>query len=209
MMIYLCSFLVVRLPLIAPTPSVMQLTISHQQQSFHHVNHLIANFLQLFCAAKHDRLILVGIANIAGLNIQFKKNAVYCYACRLFGSSSIGSSRPEKAFTTTGFHDWKHATGSSIAWEQFRGTSLTGSVDEQLGNNRSEMVKMNRHYIRTVAEILLCSQQDISWRGHDESNKSLNKGNLKEFLSVVANHDTVVAKKLQQKCCIHVSQNTE
>ena len=76
---------------------------------------------------------------------------------------------------------------------------MTGSVAEQLGNNRSEMVKMNRHYIRTVAEILLlCSQQDISLRGHDESNKSLNKGNFKEFLSVVANHDTVVAKKLQQ-----------
>ena len=75
-----------------------------------------------------------------------------------------------------------------MAWEQFKLTFFTGSVAEQLGNNRSEMVRMNHHYIKTVAEILLlCRQHDIQLRGHDESNQSLSRGNFKELLSVVAN----------------------
>lgn len=89
---------------------------------------------------------------------------------------------------------------------QFKSTSNYGSVAEQLGNNRSEMIQKNHHYIKTVAEIVvLCSQQDIALRGHDESNQSLNKGNFKELLSLVSNHDTVVAKKLQEM----LSHNTE
>lgn len=86
-----------------------------------------------------------------------------------------------------------------MAWEQFKATSKTGSLAEQLGNNRTQMIKKNRHYIRTVVEIiLLCSQQELSFRGHDESSKSLNKGNFKELLSLVASHDPIVAEKLQQ-----------
>ena len=146
------------------------------------------------------------------LEYSVKKDAAYCYPCRLFGSTSICTSRPEKAFTTSGFRDWKHATGSKgillshnncvshkqavIAWEQFRATSKTGSVAEQLGSNRAEQIKKNRHYIKTIAEVLLlCCRQEISFRGHDESSESLNKGNFKEILSLVAKHDPVVAEK--------------
>ena len=70
------------------------------------------------------------------------------------------TTRPEKAFITTRFHDWKHATGSKgmllshnncishkqavVAWEQFRATFKTRSVAEQLGSNRTEQIKKNR-----------------------------------------------------------------
>ena len=47
-----------------------------------------------------------------------------------------------------------------------------------------------------VAEVLLLfSRQEISFCGHDESSESLNKGNFKEILSLVAKHDPVVAEK--------------
>ena len=47
-----------------------------------------------------------------------------------------------------------------------------------------------------VAEVLLlCSRQEISFRGHDKSSESLNKGNFKEILSLVAKNDPVVAEK--------------
>ena len=47
-----------------------------------------------------------------------------------------------------------------------------------------------------VAEVLLhCSRQEISFWEHDESSESLNKGNCKEILSLVAKHDPVVAEK--------------
>lgn len=146
------------------------------------------------------------------LEYSVKKDAAYCYPCRLFNStqSSTGTGRPEKAFTTAGFRDWKHATGSKgmlincfshkqavVAWEQFKATSTTGSVAEQLGSNRAEQIRKNRHYIKTVAEVLLlCSRQEMSFRGHDESSESLNKGNFKEILTLVAKHDPVVAERL-------------
>ena len=86
---------------------------------------------------------------------------------------------------------------SIVAWEQLRATSKTGSVAEQLGSNRAELVKKNRHYIKTIAEILLlCSKQDLAFRGHDESANSRNKGNFKEILSLVTKHDPIVKDKL-------------
>ena len=117
------------------------------------------------------------------------------------------------AACSAGFRDWKHATGtkgvlsthnncffnkeSMIAWEQFKSTATTGSVAEQLGSNRAEQIKKNRHYIKTVAEVqLLCCKQELSLRGHDESSESLNKGNFKEILALVAKHDPVVADRL-------------
>ena len=97
--------------------------------------------------------------------------SAYCYPCCLFGSTSICTSRPEKPLNTSGFHDWKHATGSKgillshnkcichkqvvVAWEQFKATSKTGSFVEQLGSHSAEQIKKNRHYIKTVAEVLL------------------------------------------------------
>ena len=83
------------------------------------------------------------------LEYSIKKDSAFCYPCRIFGSTSIGTSRPEKAFMSTGFRDWKHATGSkgklqchnsSISHkqalvEQFKATSQTGSIAQQLGNN--------------------------------------------------------------------------
>ena len=116
----------------------------------------------------------------------------------------------KKTFTTTGFHDWKHAMGSKgmllittvfliskqLYHEQFRATSKTKSVANQLGSNRTEQIKKNRHYIKMVAEVLLhCSRQEISFWEHDESSESLTNGNCKESLSLLTKHDPVVAEK--------------
>ncbi len=95
------------------------------------------------------------------LEYSIKNDAAYFYACRMFGSSSIGSCRPEKAFTITGFSNWKRATASNgkflmhnnsvahkqatVAWEQYKSTSKTGSIADQLGNKREEMIQKNWH----------------------------------------------------------------
>ena len=41
----------------------------------------------------------------------------------------------------------------------------------------------HRHYIASIAEvILLCARQEFALRGHDESTKSHNRGNLRTCL---------------------------
>ena len=137
------------------------------------------------------------------LEYSLERDSCYCYPCRLFSRDPSDS-----AFVNpNGYHDWKHAPGKTgslylhanstthsnaiLAWQQFklncqRKTTLTHRLDS-LGD---QALQMNRHYIKTIAEvILLCARQDIALRGHDESDKSENPGNFKAILQLVANHD--------------------
>ena len=152
------------------------------------------------------------------LEHSVKHDAYFCYPCRMFGSasgSSSGCSRPEPVFTSTGFSDWKHATGKSgtitrhsncyshkqaeIAWGQYKLNSKEGTtIAERMGSARSVTISQNRHYIRTIAEVLLlCSRQEIALHGHRESNDSTNRGNFLELLNLIAQHDSVVKYRLK------------
>lgn len=53
-----------------------------------------------------------------------------------------------------------------------------------------QSLKSNRHYIKTIAEIvLLCARQEIALRGHDELVDSQNPGNFRAILDLVARDD--------------------
>lgn len=161
------------------------------------------------------------------LEYSVQKDAAFCFPCCFFGSCIIGRGRPEKVFTLNGFRDWKHATGnkgallshnnnyshtqSMVAWEQFKATQSSGSVVEQLGNNRSEMIKKNRHYIQAVSDALLtCCKQDITLRGHRETAESLNRGNFIE-MSLLSRYDPIVADKLHRgpRNALYTSHNIQ
>lgn len=102
-------------------------------------------------------------------------------------------------FTSVGFRGWKSIrtalkkhqdSGSHKAsmtrWAGFRQTKHTGSVADQLDSPRRSTVLENRKYLKTMLKIaLLCARQEIALRGHDESDKSDNKGNFREILSLL------------------------
>ena len=70
-------------------------------------------------------------------------------------------------------------------------------TDLSLDSTRQAQIQGNRHYLKTMAEIiLLCARQDISLRVHHESQSSLNKGIFLEILSLVASHDKTVQERL-------------
>ena len=72
------------------------------------------------------------------------------------------------------------------------------SLAHRLETAREEVIKNNRHYIRTLAEILqLCAKQEIAVRGHRESAESKNQGNFLEILKLVADHDLVIKEKIR------------
>ena len=59
------------------------------------------------------------------------------------------------------------------------------------------MVADNRHYIRTLSEvILLCARQEIALRRHKESSNSDNRGNFREILTLMTAHDSMVSQRL-------------
>ena len=63
--------------------------------------------------------------------------------------------------------------------------------------DHSKLVQENRHYIKSVAEVLLLTAtKNIAQRGHRESEEVDHRGNFLAILELLANHDPVVEKKM-------------
>ena len=95
----------------------------------------------------------------------------------------MGDGRIEKSFTKSGYRDWKHATGKEgilqkhakcsshihamSAWHTYtinkeRGTSVSNSLDSL----RTQQIHKNRHYLKSIIEvILLCARIEIALGG--------------------------------------------
>ncbi len=148
------------------------------------------------------------------LECSVERNAVYCCACRFYGSGAVCRSRPELKFTTTGFSNWKHATGTTgalakhsnsvshkesiLIWQQsVQNASQNRSITDRLHSSRQELVQKNHHYLTGVIDVLLlCCYQEIATRGHDESRTSHNRGNFVEILQLIGKHDPVIGERL-------------
>ena len=154
------------------------------------------------------------------------RDAAFCYPCRLFTTEP---GRYWETFTKHGFCDWKHALGKDgvitchdyckthrqamVSWKEYiKNKANHTSIADRMNAARAQLVADNRHYLRTVIEVLLlCSQQEIALRGHDESLKSLNRGNFIEILKLIAIHDEIVKSRLTcgPKNAIYTSPNIQ
>jgi len=85
-----------------------------------------------------------------------------------------------------------------VSWQEYKRNKESGtSVANRLDGARSYSIKKNRHYLKTILEVLLvCSYQEIALRGHDESKNSSNRGNFIEILKLISSHDEIVKEKL-------------
>jgi len=70
--------------------------------------------------------------------------------------------------------------------------------EEVQGHN--EQVRQNRETLKTISEaVLFLRKQELAFRGHDESNDSLNKGNYRELLECFAKFDSVSERRLHRE----------
>ena len=64
----------------------------------------------------------------------------------------------------------------------------------------NEQVSQNREMLKTISEaILFLSKQELAFRGNDESNDSLDKGNYRELLECFATFDSVFERRLHRE----------
>ncbi len=86
-----------------------------------------------------------------------------------------------------------------IAWNEHKKRILTDtSMLNALDKKHQEVVEQNRTYIKTVAEVLLfTATQNISQRGHLETDASTKKGNLLGIMDLIAKHSPLIDKKLK------------
>jgi uncharacterized protein YjgD (DUF1641 family) len=88
---------------------------------------------------------------------------------------------------------------STTQWAAFQQTETGGSVTCQLVKQTIAAVDENRCFMKSIAKTaILCARQNISPRGHDESAGSMNKGNFREILDLIAseNQDSLLARRL-------------
>ena len=140
------------------------------------------------------------------------KNSCYCFACRHFSLPNA----PDSAFTSNvGFSNWKKALSNEAgfkqhskselhinamyAWSEFkRGKEANQTLLNALNEKHHKKVQENRHYIKTIAEVLLLTAtQNMPQRGHEESQDSKNKGNFLAILDEIAKHDSFIQQRLE------------
>ena len=140
-------------------------------------------------------------------------NAVFCFACRHFG---VASKIAETTFTVGGFQNWKKAQYSDsgfplhdkceyhvdamLLWAEFDKMKATasGSVVQMQSEVCAKQISENRHYLKTIAEVLLLTAtQNIAQRGHrdSESGVGLNVGNFRKLLHLAVRHDSVLSSR--------------
>ena len=98
-------------------------------------------------------------------------------------------------------------------WKTF---DLHERVDVQLSrarreeiNSHNEEVRQNREMLKTISEAALyLSKQELAFRGNDESNTRLNRGNYRELLECFSKFDSVFERrhrKLSENERFHLS----
>ena len=127
---------------------------------------------------------------------------LFCWPCLLF---SPGTS---PTWTRNGYNDMrslmsdgkKHEKGKSHLsafnmeniWGKCSGGFSFSQARRDEIQRHNEEVRQNREILKTVTEaVLYLSKQELAFRGHDESEDSLNKGNYRELLESFAKFDSV------------------
>lgn len=129
------------------------------------------------------------------LEYSILSNRVFCFPCRQFGTD-----REDETFRREGCQNWKklseklkkhnssiHHITNNNKWNEYLKSKEKGNILTQVSNAHRDLTNKNRAYIKTLAEVcLLLARQGLAFRGHDESETSLNRGNFKEICKLLA-----------------------
>lgn len=143
------------------------------------------------------------------LEYSVSKDSAFCYVCRHFNTENR-----EKLFTEIGFDNWKSALEKNkgilkhenskthkialYKYDSFIATTKKSSIVDLIDNNRAKLIQENRHYIKTIAKIILnLAISECALRGETEISQSLHEGNFLLWLNTIANYDNVIKNKLQ------------
>ncbi|KAL4113073.1 hypothetical protein QTP88_016764 [Uroleucon formosanum] len=143
------------------------------------------------------------------------KDLAFCFPCRIFKGNNLNSSQLDDAFSKTGFCSWyrginhfnKHQiTKSHIFSTQAMADYLnTTSIDQQIDISRKEYISKcesdrlrNREIMKRLIDITLCFVKGgRPFRGHDEGEKSNQKGLFKEIVNTFAKYEIVLKEHFE------------
>lgn len=145
-----------------------------------------------FNPSSYETKWLCGSENLARL---------FCWPCLLFRKSS-----DKGIWNGTGYNDLNHLStamkvhvasrdhiDSAMAYHTFGKVRIDEAIDhgrEVQRSNHNILVKKNREGMTKLIEIVCyLATHGLSFRGHDESEQSSNRGNYRDFCGFLADHD--------------------
>ena len=143
------------------------------------------------------------------------EDKVYCHPCRHFGDGTLRTWEGDGSR----FNQWKKANNKFLEHDdhpshkaavirhvEWQKSLQTGGIRNLILNGTEKAAMTNRVYIAAVAEVVnFCARQGLPLRGHDESDKSDNRGNFLELLELISHHHLVVKEKLQHRRTLYTS----
>jgi hypothetical protein len=125
-----------------------------------------------------------------------EKDRAYCFCCYLFRNGIDDDKFGYEAFTKIGFKQWKnaylilqkHVGGPNSAHNRARTTfddfdNQRASVKHKvIVHTEDSLAKYETRLDTSLGIVSYIALQGEPFRGHDESETSLNKGNFLEFL---------------------------
>ena len=138
------------------------------------------------------------------------KDAAFCFPCFLFSKKPVGK-KGATAFTITGFRNWKKVNdGTACAFLTHMGSDCGSAhrfsvqcydnlknqachIEHAVERQSDEDIKKNRLRLRTsIDAIRWLAFQAFSFRGNDESDDSMNQGNFREMVKLIASYNEEV-----------------
>ncbi|KAK1369481.1 hypothetical protein POM88_035573 [Heracleum sosnowskyi] len=138
------------------------------------------------------------------LEYSVSKDAAFCFICYLFKSENTAGG---DAFVGEGFKCWnrlgtirdhvgKHMSSHNnavVAMELFK--KQKGSIASALSKQTEEVVSAYRKRLEaSITAIRWLLLQGLPFRGHDESENSMNRGNFMSLLTLLSEHDPEYSK---------------
>lgn len=139
------------------------------------------------------------------LEYSEKEDKAYCLCCYLFRDNNVDTQNGHDAFVTQGWSYWKNTGRLALHVgdrTSFHNKALKASEDllknrmPKALNKQTQIEKMESA-IRLNTAIDVCRyllHQGQSFRGHDESKESENKGNYREMIEYTCSQNSVIAK---------------
>jgi len=174
--------------------------------------------LDSFLTGRHGKQFsAVMYSRYEWVEYSVKEDAVYCFSCRHFAKSAVrkGEILGSRTFIDRSFCKWsnQHALleqhqdserhqSSMLAWANLRDVAAgkRTSTASQLSAGQSTEVKENREHVKALlraTRYLGC--QGLSFRGHDESPNTENRGNFCAFLEEMTEIDDNLKVKIQRR----------
>ena len=135
------------------------------------------------------------------MEYSITKDAAFCLCCYLF-KPERGDQGGGDCFVREGFRNWKSkqclykhvGDHNSIHTQCLRACEDLMNASQHIEvslSKQSDQVRVDYHTLLTASidciRFLLC--QGLSFRGHDESEKSTNEGNFLELLHFLSDHN--------------------